>query len=275
MTLTASVAAMRVERIGDCELRLGDCLQIMASMSAESIDMIWTDPPYGHSNHDGDWNARLNEHRGIDGRPIQNDDAESMRFVVDGMLHEAARVLKRDCCCCCCCCCGGGGPRPTFAWVADRMDREGLTFFHSTIWNKLNPGLGWRYRRQHEMVMVAHRSGGKLAWADDKRAVPNIFGISPPRERAHPNEKPLQLVGAFIENHTTPGQVVLDPFMGSGTTLVAAMRLGRKAIGIEVDPDHYETALRRVEVEYRAPRMFVERPAPAEQLSMLEDGDAA
>lgn len=144
-----------------------------------------------------------------------------------------------------------------------------MSFFHSTIWNKVNPGLGWRYRRQHEMIMVAHRAGGKLAWAEDSRAVPNIISMSPPRNRAHPNEKPKALVEMFIINHTLPGQVVLDPFMGSGTTLVAAMGLGRPSIGIEIDPDHYETALRRVEEAHRSPSMFVAPPPKPVQETML------
>src|SRR5262245_37310716 len=124
----------------------------MPHLPSNSVDMIWTDPPYGHGNHDEDLNSRLNDHRGLENVPIQNDSAEEMREVVDGMLCEAVQVLKDDCCCCCCCCCGGGGPSPTFAWVATRMDSGGLQFFHSVIWDKINPGLGWRYRRQHEMV---------------------------------------------------------------------------------------------------------------------------
>ncbi len=117
--------------IGDATLYLGDCRDILPTLSSESVDLLWTDPPYGHSNHDGDWNARLNEHRGIEGRPIANDDQDGMRLVVDFMLTEASRILRHDsCCCCCCCCCGGGGPRPTFAWLANRMDQSGLEFFH-------------------------------------------------------------------------------------------------------------------------------------------------
>ena len=98
---------MREERIGNQRLILGDCLEVMAGLEAGSIDMIWTDPPYGHSNHDGDLNAQLNKHREIESKPIANDDADGMRRVVDGMLKEAARVLSPDCCCCCCCCGGG------------------------------------------------------------------------------------------------------------------------------------------------------------------------
>ena len=258
---------MRIERIGDATLYLGDCLSVMASLPASSIDMIWTDPPYGHNNHDGDFNARLNEHRGIEGKPIANDDQDGMRRVVDGMLTQAARVLNEDCCCCCCCC-GGGGPKPTFAWVASRMDRDGMSFFHSVIWDKKNPGIGWRYRRQHEMVMVAHREGGTLRWQDDQRAVRNIYSQMPPRDRVHPNEKPVEMVAHFINNHTYPGDMVCDPFMGSGTTGVAAMRMGRKFIGIELDPDHFETAVRRIEASVTGD-MFIERPAPPKQEAML------
>jgi site-specific DNA-methyltransferase (adenine-specific) len=254
----------REERIGDCRLILGDCVEAMAGLQDGSVDMIWTDPPYGHSNHDGDLNSRLNEHREIDSKPIANDDADGMRRVVDEMLRQAARVLSPDCCCCCCCCCGGG-PRPTFAWVADRMDRDGLSFFHSVIWDKKNPGLGWRYRRQHEMVMIAHRRGGKLLWADDAVAARNIFQMMPPRDRVHPNEKPLGMVRHFLELHSREGQTILDPFMGSGTTLVACAKLGRKGIGIEIDPDYFDIACKRVDEAARQPDLFIERPAPASQ----------
>lgn len=143
------------------------------------------------------------------------------------------------------------------------MDREGLSFFHSVIWDKRNPGLGWRYRRQHEMVMIAHRSGGKLLWGSDDVAARNIYSEMPPRERQHPNEKPLNMVRHFLENHAP--ETVLDPFMGSGTTLVACAKLGRKGIGIELDPDYFDIACRRVEEAYRQPDLFVEPPKPAEQ----------
>jgi len=257
--------------IGDATLYLGDCRDVLAGFADESVEMIWTDPPYGHGNHDGDFNARLNAHRGIEDKPIANDDADSMRIVVDAALNEAARVLRSDCCCCCCCCCccGGGGPKPTFAWLAERMDREGLSFFHSVIWNKVNPGLGWRYRRQHEMIMVAHRDGGRLLWADDSRAFPNIYSLSPPRNRQHPNEKPLAMVETFIDLHSQRGQTVLDPFMGSGTTGVACAKMGRKFIGIEIEPKYFDIACKRIEAAYAAPDLFVAPPAAPKQEALL------
>src|SRR5205814_4062537 len=147
-------------------------------------------------------------HRGIENKPIANDTPEAFRNLFNACLLQLARVLKKDCCCCCCC--GGGGPKPTFAYVANRMDCEGFQFFHSIIWDKRNPGLGWRYRRQHEMIMVAHRAGGKLAWNKNAKAERNIQSFSAPRNRLHPNEKPLELVRGFIERHTNLGDLVID-----------------------------------------------------------------
>jgi|TARA_Y100000310_G_scaffold324032_1_gene385348 site-specific DNA-methyltransferase (adenine-specific) len=252
--------------IGNATLYLGDCLEILPALEAGSVEMIWTDPPYGHGNHNGDWNGRLNEVRGIESQPIVNDDSNSMRRVVGGMFDEAARILRPDCCCCCCCC--GGGPRPTFAWVADRMDRKGLEFFHSIIWDKKNPGLGWRYRRQHEMVMVAHRQGGKLIWADNSVTARNVYRLMPPKQRLHPNEKPLAMVEHFIELHTIGGQTVCDPFMGSGTTGVACARIGRKFIGIEIEPKYFDIACERIQKAYDQPDLFIEPPEKPVQLEM-------
>ena len=239
------------------DLRLGDCLDILPTIESGSITLLWTDPPYGHGNHNNDLNSRLNDYREIENKPIENDSPEDMREVVSGMLTLSLPLLRNDCCCCCCCC-GGGGPKPTFAWLAERMDREGLSFFHSVIWDKLNPGLGWRYRRQHEMVMVAHKAGGKLAWANEDKTQRNVIACSPPRDRLHPNEKPVALVEKFILLHTKPGDVVLDPFMGSGTTGVAALKHGRQFIGIEVSPEYFEIASRRI---HDAERRLAESPA--------------
>lgn len=255
----AQVIAVK-EVIGNATLYLGDCLEILPTLASESVNMIWTDPPYGHNNADGDLlSARsqiMRDGRATAAIAIANDGADEMRAVVSGMLAEAARVLRRDCCCCCCCCCGGGGPRPTFAWLAQRMDEQGLEFFHSVIWDKLNPGMGWRYRRQHEMVMVAHRRGGKLAWPDEAVKEPNVIRISKPKDDVHPNVKPLALIERMIRAHTVHDDVVLDPFMGSGTTGVACMNLGRKFIGIEIDERYFQIACERIANAQRQQRLF-------------------
>lgn len=246
--------------IGAATLYHGDCLDVLPTLADESVDMIWTDPPYGHNNADGDFLAARHEIMKGGGKTaavaIAHDDADGMRAVVDAMLDQGARLLKADCCCCC----GGGGPRPTFAWLAQRMDTRGLTFFHSVIWDKLNPGIGWRYRRQHEMVMVAHRRGGKLAWSGELDAISNIHREAKPVGNEHPNLKPLGLIRRFIAAHTKPGDTILDPFMGSGSTGAAAVAMNRRFIGIELERGYFETACRRIEDAQRMSDMFIASP---------------
>ena len=99
------------------------------------------------------------------------------------------------------------------------------------------------------MVMVAHKTGAKLAWADDDAACPNILRISTDRDREHPNQKPTALVAAFIQLHTLEGQMVLDPFCGSGTTLATAKNMRRQAIGIEIEERYCEIAVRKLSQE--------------------------
>lgn len=114
----------RVETIGDCTLILGDCLEVLPTLG--KVDAVVTDPPYGNGNHDNDWNARLNEHRGLADQPIANDDADSMRVVVDGMLKEAARLLPKVSACCCFCGGGGAASRVCVACRAHGPRRAGV-----------------------------------------------------------------------------------------------------------------------------------------------------
>jgi site-specific DNA-methyltransferase (adenine-specific) len=75
----------------------------------------------------------------------------------------------------------------------------------------------------------------------------------------------MELVALF----SSKGETVVDPFLGSGTTLVACARQGRKGVGIEADPKHFDAACRRVEDAYRQPDMFIERPAAPVQETLL------
>jgi DNA modification methylase len=238
---------------GDVLLVQGDCLEVLPLVEAGSVDMIWTDPPYGHGNLDGDLqSSRVRD--GVKGartkapEPILNDFGVQFDATLIGFLDCAARVLNRDCCCCCCC--GGGGPMPTFARVSQWMD-ERLDFFHAVVWDKSarGNGMGWRYRRNYEFVMVAHRKGGKLLWANDAQAVPNVVRHMPVIDREHPNEKPVEMIADFIEWHTKPGMLVVDPFMGSASTAAACLRTGRRFIGIEKEAKYYAIACDRIRRE--------------------------
>jgi DNA modification methylase len=120
--------------------------------------------------------------------------------------------------CCCCCCCGGGGPDPQFGrwslWL-----QEAIGFKQMVIWDKGHMGMGWHYRRSYETVL------GKTD---------------------HPTEKPVELAEHFIQLHTQRGQLVLDPFLGSGSTALACAKLGRKFIGVDIDEEHIKTTVLRL-----------------------------
>ena len=235
----------------------GDCREILPTIPDSSIDIMFSDPPYGHNNNDGDlihnWEKALGAAKKDiveEARPIANDSMDDMKAIVDFALVEAARFLKKDYCCCCCCCCGGGGPKPTFAWLANRMDEKGLSFFHAVVWDKGGLGMGWRYRRNYEMVMVAHRKGGKCKWEWEGSGIEtaNVVRINKiiPSKTDHPTPKPVSLIEHFLRLHGKPGDVVIDPFMGAGPTIVAARNLGLKSIGVELEERYCEMAARRL-----------------------------
>ncbi len=247
--------------IGAAVLYRADCIEVMRSMEKASIDMILTDPPYGHNNNDGDLIANWEKALGRPGkvkaapRPILNDGEEADPLF-RAMLVETERLLKTPGCCCCCCCCGGGGPDPLFARWSLWMD-EVFKFKQAVVWDKGPIGMGWHYRRSYEFVLVAEKRGsGKAKWYDTTKKIENILrggrgepgriGKIIPRSSQHPTEKPVRLGEFFIGLHSQRGDLVLDPFMGSGAFGEAALKMGRRFIGIELDPAHFEVACRRI-----------------------------
>ena len=230
----------------------GDCREITPMFSDQSFDLVWTDPPYGHHNNNGDLISRREEALGhgkgtspkSDYRPILNDGPEANDLVQWG-FHEFYRLISSGCCCCCGG--GGGGPEPQFArwslWL-DAAFHKG--FKQMVVWDKGPMGMGWHYRRSYETVLVAQKGTGKWYGGRTVENIirPNQYGIKKiiPSKKQHPTQKPVELPAAFIAWHTQPGDIVLDPFAGSGTTGIAAKCLGRKSILIELDERYCEMA---------------------------------
>ena len=233
----------------------GDCREIVPTIGDATVDMVLTDPPYGHNNNNnGDLAHRWEEALGLvkrgpaeagTARPIANDGPEA-NDLVRWSFGEIARVLKPGCCCCCCCCCGGGGPDPQFARWSLWMDDE-IGFKQAVVWDKGGLGMGWHYRRNYEMVLVGEKPGAACKWygGNSQANVVRIPGIKPTTED-HPTPKPLRLFALFIGLHSQAGDLLLDPFMGAGTTLRAAKDLGRRAIGIEIEERYCEMAAKRM-----------------------------
>jgi len=215
----------------------GDALTELRKLPDKSVDMIFTDPPYGIPI----------------GRTLPNGErvhvmGDDVAYeVFNTFLPEAARVLRPGACVCVCACVGAG-PDPVCArWAVTMAAHSDLQFVQMVVWAK-SLGLGWRYRSAHEMVLVAAKKGARMRWYDTTRRVGSIlYGVSKVcASGKHPTEKPVALAAHFIGLHTQPGDTVLDPFCGFGSTGVAAVRAGRGFIGIELHPPYAEEAKRRI-----------------------------
>jgi len=238
-------------RAGSHRVVCGDMGDVLAGLPGNSVPMIFTDPPYGHHTNNDDlivrWEAAMGKRPfrpKEDSRSIANDGPEANALVRD--LFAAAKRILLAGSCCCCCCCGGGGPDPQFARWSLWMD-DLIGFKQMVVWDKGGLGMGWQYRRCWECVLVGQKPGARAYWFGDRRT-PNIIRDVKkiiPKRTDHPTPKPPQLAAWFIRLHSRPGDTVLDPFLGGGSTLVAAEELGRRCYGIEIDPRWVALTLQR------------------------------
>lgn len=138
------------------------------------------------------------------------------------------------------------------------IEANDLALLNLCVWNKSNGGMGSLYRSKHELVLIAkkgkapHTNNVELGKHGRYRtnvwdyAGVNTFGKSRMDDLAdHPTVKPVALVADAIRDVTKPGEIVLDAFMGSGTTILAAERTKRIAYGIEIEPGYIDVAIRR------------------------------
>jgi len=205
--------------------KISDCLDIMADIPDESINLILTDPPYGISFK----SARTQNHE-----KLINDDLEDWQDFLPLWLSEFKRILSPRGACLCFT--SGGGARP----ISAIFTLEFVKYFHllnTVIWDKGSGGLGWRYRPAYECVVVGTKNKIDYKW-NGNGSTYNIvrFNNIIPNADNHPTEKPVELFKHFIRLHTDEGDVVFDPFLGSGTTIRACRELGRIGLGCEIEP---------------------------------------
>lgn len=176
----------------------------------------------------------------------------------------------------------GWGPwRENVAWDAQRPDRDIFDMMRACsdaqiIWggnyftDYLPPTMQWLIwdKGQRDFSLADF----EIAWSSKQgasrilcipRAVARLDG------KEHPTQKPIELMRWCIEQIPPPCDVILDPFCGSGTTGVAAVKLGRKFIGIEIHEPYFDIAIRRIQAALDSPDMFIERPKAAKQGVML------
>jgi|TARA_R110000822_G_scaffold9626_1_gene37167 site-specific DNA-methyltransferase (adenine-specific) len=210
---------MRIETIGNATLYLGDCLEILPTLG--NVDAVVTDPPYG-IGRDGQKESN-GKHGGRKAYEFMGWDKE----------RPPQAVFKR------------------ILAIAEKHVIWGGNYFAD--W--LPPSAGWLVWDKGQKLS---QSDGELAWTSIGGAlrIRVLNRVEIMKDGAeHPTQKPVNLMTWAIE-HIGLAPVVLDPFMGSGTTGVACMNLGRKFIGIEIEPKYFDIACERIENAQRQTRLF-------------------
>lgn len=228
----------------------GDCINIMRSIPDQSIDCIITDPPYNlglfmHNRNTNLAKMRQNQfaYAGWDNLDYKEWKKSMMKF-----LLQCKRVLKKR------------GTLIIFMAIIKVADiiqlAEKVGFYYKTtgVWHKTNPmprNMNIQFVNSTECWLYfinGHTSGtfnneGKVK---HDFLESSVCPISEKKHGKHPTQKPLSILKELIQSVTNPGEIVLDPFMGSGSTCVAAALLGRRYFGIELDKDYYEIAKARI-----------------------------
>lgn len=245
------------------ELRLGDCLDPvngLASLPDKSVDVVITDPPYGDETHDGA--------RGGKGDTklvtFESISIEGLRAV----LEACARVTRR-------------WLVATLEWrhvlPLERNPPAGLRFVRHGIWVKPNgapqftgdrPATGW------EAVAIFHaETDGRMRWNGGGNHA--VWNFPKAGDNVHPTQKPLPLIESFVSLFSEPGETVLDPFAGSGTTGVAAIRLGRRFLGWEKDAKYHAAAVKRLSAAREQLGLFSAKAPKPKQSTLFDKAQAA
>jgi len=235
----------------------GDCLAVMPSLAESGVvaDMVITDPPYGISKNTV---IRRGPHTKFQGGDIVLhfgpwDDfggEENFWGFTSAWVRAADRLLRP------------GGVFCSF------LDRDKINFLSAFLqkslgykqkgyflWVKLNPTPQVRkvkFMNAWEVCGIWQKPGGPLTFNWQLGQHPDYIALptNADGKRLHPTQKPLRLVETLVAYWTRPGDLVLDPFLGSGTTALAAKKLGRKCIGIEQDEKYCRTATERCSQEF-------------------------
>lgn len=238
----------RKEVIGDCSLYLGDCLQVLPALDLVGAVLL-TDPPYGI-----DYTSGHNSSRKGAGAKMARKDGNFSPISGDQEPFDPRSMLALG--------------LPSIIWGANHFNDALPSARRWLIWDKLAGKTPLPSGSDVELAWCSLPGPDRIfthLWRGIMRAgEENIVHSA----KQHPNQKPIALMSWCLG--FLPSGKVLDPFMGSGTTGVAAVRAGRPFIGIETDEAHFETARRRIREAADQPSIFAPRQAAPEQLSILD-----
>lgn len=222
------------------ELSTQDAVGWLRSLPAESIDLLITDPAY----------ESLEKHRAIGtttrlkhSKASSNDWFTIFPNARFGELFEAVfRVLRKNTHFYLLC------DAETMFVAKPEAERAGFRFWKPLVWDKCTIGMGYHYRARYEFVLFFEKGKRRL----NDLGIPDIIEV--PRIRGgYPAEKPPELADVLIRQSSEPGDLVADPFMGSGSVGVAAARLGRRFLGNDLNPEAVQIAAQRLRDVGRPP----------------------
>jgi len=229
-------------QLGSHRLLVGDSTKpedVDRLMAGEKADCVWTDPPYNVALGMETPEEAAARNRRTDGLVVMNDKMSDgdFRAFLTTVFTNMARVM-----------------RPGAAFYVAHADSEGYNFRgglrdagllmkQCLIWVKSSLVMGRQdYQWRHEPIAYGWLPGGAHSWHSDRKQSTVLEFDKPSRNGEHPTMKPVELVAYCIQNSTAPGEIVLDLFGGSGTTMIASEQLGRRARLIELDP-HYASVI--------------------------------
>lgn len=227
------------------EMIHGDCLDVLRGMPDASVDAVVTDPPYcagavseAQRTRAAGQGLRSENIRRFGWFVGDNMGTAGLVWLLRSIAVEAVRVVKPS-----------GSVLMFCDWrmvasLQPAVESAGLRFQNLVVWDKEHMGLGQGFRAQHEMIL--HYSNGSPEYHD--RGTSNVLRAKRVRgdDREHQTQKPVDLMARLIRVVAPLGGLVVDPFAGSGSTGVAAVQEGRAFIGVERDPQHVETARKRL-----------------------------
>ncbi len=250
-----------IERIGDATLYLGDSLEILQTIDA--ADHIITDPPYEARMQA--LHAEFSLRRTDGGAQRKALTFDSIADIRGPFLDQVARINNGWLLAFC-------NVEGVGEWRSAILQRN-LKFKTTCIWNKpdATPKLnGQGPALSYECFTTTWCGAGHARWnGGGRRGVFTHPTNNAERQGEHPTEKPVSLMGELVGLFSNHGQTVLDPFMGSGTTGVASLKLGRKFIGIELNPAYFQIACRRLEQAWKQPRLFDAPDPTPKQLDLI------
>lgn len=245
-----------VEQIGGCTLYLGDALEVLPTI--EPAHLCVSDVPYALTT--GGVSKSSKTMSGIFASHNYANDGQLIMATVPfpEMMSAIYGALRTDADCYVMA--NDKNVHP----LTDAALQAGFGFHNLLAWDKITPTANRWYMKNLEFTIYLWK--GRARTIRNPSAKQLIRG-GIDKVTKHPTEKPVPVMAEYVRNSSDRGDVVLDPFMGSGSTGVAAVQLGRKFVGIELDPAYFDMACERIRRAYDAPDMWSDHE-PVEQLSL-------